>query len=186
MPSPSKPKSTAAAKLSDRTCKAGCMLETGSRGTRRLALNRQIPGTPWQPPPNIPGAVGQQPPVDDQSPAARAARAFPMASQTRQRVQYQGTLERQGQEDQLKRESLATRDTPASRMARAAEADDGKISATGQGPAEAVRHRNAEVIADNNRFERAYEAGAGSRWRSRRIVEGLPRKDHERSQLQAQ
>jgi hypothetical protein len=124
------------------------------------------PGSPeagrppaWQPPPNIPGAVGQQPPADDQSPAARAARAFPMASQTRQRVQYQGTLERQAQEDQLKRESYATRDTPESRMARAKLADDGKTFRSLAKDQQTQYHTDMQgVIADNNRFERAYEA----------------------------
>jgi hypothetical protein len=82
------------------------------------------PGSPeagkppaWQPPPNIPGAVGQQPPADDQSPAARAARAFPMASQTRQRVQYQGTLEQQAEKAGLEREGLASKERVAQTQA---------------------------------------------------------------------
>jgi hypothetical protein len=71
----------------------------------------------WQPPPNIPGAVGGAPPADDQSPAAVAARAFPMASQTRQRVQYQGTLEQQAEKAGLEREGLASKERVAQTQA---------------------------------------------------------------------
>jgi hypothetical protein len=123
------------------------------------------PGSPeagkppaWQPPPNIPGAVGQQPPADDQSPAARAARAFPMASQTRQRVQYQGTLERQGQEDQLKRDTLATRDTPADRMARDRLKQDGANSRNwNNNQQKQYATETRKVMGDNTLFQRAYD-----------------------------
>jgi hypothetical protein len=52
------------------------------------------------------------------SPAAQAARAFPSASQWRERRDYQGNLEAQIRKDTLKREELATKDTPEARMAR--------------------------------------------------------------------
>jgi hypothetical protein len=121
------------------------------------------PGSPeagkppaWQPPPNIPGAVGGAPPADDQSPAAVAARAFPMASQTRQRVQYQGTLERQAQEDQLKRDTLATRDTPEAKFAR----EQLKVSGANFRNLTTNQQRQyhtdmQKVMADNNQFQRA-------------------------------
>jgi hypothetical protein len=123
------------------------------------------PGSPeagkppaWQPPPNIPGAVGQQPPADDQSPAARAARAFPMASQTRQRVQYQGTLERQAQEDQLKRDTLTTRDTPADRMARERLKQDGANSRNwNNNQQKQYATETRKVMGDNTLFQRAYD-----------------------------
>jgi hypothetical protein len=112
----------------------------------------------WQPPPNIPGAVGQQPPADDQSPAARAARAFPMASQTRQRVQYQGTLERQAQEDQLKRDTLTTRDTPADRMARERLKQDGyTVRNMNNNQQKQFATDTRKIISDNTLFQRAYD-----------------------------
>jgi hypothetical protein len=112
----------------------------------------------WQPL-NIPGAANHPPPEGDNSPAAQAARAFPMASQTQKRVQYQATLERQGQEDQLKRDTLATRDTPESRMAREVLKQNAGTFRNLTTNQQRQYHTDMQgVIADNNQFQRAYEA----------------------------
>jgi len=80
------------------------------------AVQGRTPG--WQPAPNIRGAAGVPPPPDDMSPAARAARMYPAASMQELRAAHQARLERQGELDQLKREEIATRDTPEARMQR--------------------------------------------------------------------
>jgi hypothetical protein len=79
-----------------------------------------------------------------------------MASQTRQRVQYQGTLERQAQEDQLKREGFATRDTPEAKFAR----EQLKVSGANFRNLTTNQQRQyhtdmQKVMADNNQFQRA-------------------------------
>jgi hypothetical protein len=116
-------------------------------------------GTPWQPAPNIRGAVGAPPTADDQSPAARAARAYPSAAQQPQRRDYQAILEREGEKDVLERAKLATRDTPEARMAREVVKQTGSNFRNLSNNQQKQYHTDMySVVSDNNRFERAYEA----------------------------
>ena len=113
---------------------------------------------PYRPPPNIRGAAGVPPPDTDMSPAAQANRAFPSAAQQSHRDAYQIQLERQAKEDQLKRETLQTRDTPADRMAR--DILKANVRRLNNMDTNAQRQYSTDmhkIIADDKLFEHARE-----------------------------
>jgi hypothetical protein len=73
-------------------------------------------------------------------------------------VQYQGTLERQAQTDQLKRDTLTTRDTPADRMARERLKQDGADSRNwNNNQQKQYATETRKVMGDNTLFQRAYD-----------------------------